>query len=248
MRDLKKYLFDFDNLEFENIQASYRKKKFFEVLSNIDLIEQFNHVLEIGCGENSIFEHQIWHSNTLIEPIPDFISRLNKRIDTTAIDIHQCYLEDFKSTKKYDLIVLSCLLHEINDKAYFMSRLKTLMHEKSKIYIDVPNALSVHRYLAMYSGYLSGIYSKTQTSEQMQQDDTVFSPESLTAFLKECGFEVTSIGTNFVKFFHHARMAALVEEGHLGTTELDAFYDLEKIFHENGSEIWCVAGQSNGGL
>ena len=243
MRDLKKYLKDFDNLEFENIQASYRKKKFFEVLSNFNDV---NHVLEIGCGENSIFEHQVWHSNTLIEPIQEFISRLNHRIDTTAININHCYLEDFKSPKKYDLIVLSCLLHEISDKAYFIGCLKNLMHGKSIIYIDVPNALSVHRHLAVYSGYLNDVYSKTETSEQMQQDDTVFSPDSLSTFLKDCGFEVKDIGTNFVKFFHHSKMAALVEEGHLGKNELDAFYDLEKTFPENGSEIWCVAGKING--
>lgn len=243
MRNMDKYLEEFDKLEFESIQAFYRKRKFFEVL---DTQREFNSVVEIGCGESSIFEFRQWHKNALIEPIAEFSDRLSKRINIQNIEIINSSLESCTRKHKFDLVVVSCLLNEISDKRNFMRAVARLMKPDSLLYIDVPNAHSMHRYLAVSSGYLENIFSVTETSRTMQQGDIVFSTESLCDFLTTCGFNSIDFGTNFVKFFHHARMAELVDMGYLTDKELDAFYEMQKDFPKNGSEIWVLARKSNG--
>jgi trans-aconitate methyltransferase len=242
MRDMSNYVEEFDNLEFEDIQSFYRKKKFFEVT---DTLEGIGSTIEIGCGESSIFEFRRWQKNVLIEPVDTFINRLDKRIDTKDIEISNCFLEDFSKSDTFDLIVVSCLLHEISNKINFMDCIRKLMHPKSLLYLDVPNALSIHRYLAVSSGYLDTIYSVTETSRIMQQSNSVFSVVSLEELINSCGFAVIDMGTNFIKFFHHARMAELVAAGHLRDKELDSFYHMQKDFPENGSEIWCLARKND---
>lgn len=243
MRNMSKYLEEFDKLEFEDVQSFYRKKKFLEV---VDTLQDVKTVIEIGCGESSIFEFRQWQKNALIEPIEEFSNRLSKRINIQNLEISNCALEAFSGTDTFDLVVVSCLLHEIQDKHDFMRAVKSLMHQNSVLYLDVPNAFSMHRYLAVSSGYLTDVFSVTQTSKTMQQGDTVFSAASLGEFFNSCGFTMMETGTNFVKFFHHARMAEMLAAGHLGTEELDAFYDMQKDFPENGSEVWCLARKSDG--
>ena len=242
MRNMSKYLEEFDKLKFEDIQSFYRKKKFLEISETLNGIKS---VIEIGCGESSIFEYRQWQKNVLIEPIEEFSKRLSDRIGTQNIKISNCFLEDFCCTDTFDLVVVSCLLHEIPDKHTFMRAVLGLMGENSLLYLDVPNALSMHRYLAVSSGYLDDVFSLTQTSKKMQQSDTVFCTTSLCEFLNKYGLTMTNYGTNFVKFFHHSRMADLLTGGNLGTRELDALYDMQKYFPLNGSEIWAVARKIN---
>ena len=243
MRNMNRYLEEFDKLEFESIQSFYRKKKFLEIANTLQEVKS---VIEIGCGGSSIFEFRQWQKNALIEPIEEFTIRLGERIDTQNIEILNCTLEALGSTNSFDLVVVSCLLHEILDKHDFMRAVASLMHPDSILYLDVPNAYSMHRYLAVSSGYLEDVFSVTQTSKKMQQSNTVFSVASLREFLCGCGFEITDVGTNFVKFFHHSRMAEMLAAGYLSNKELDAFYEMQKDFPENGSEIWVLARKTNG--
>ena len=238
MRNMGRYLEEFDKLKFEDIQSFYRKKKFFEI---IDPLQDIKSVIEIGCGESSVFEFKQWKRNVLVEPEFEFINRLSGRTNIDNIYISNSFLENFKGNDTFDLVVVSCLLHEIPNKNNFMKAVWGIMNEGGLLYIDVPNALSIHRYLAVSSKHLDNLFSTTETSKKMQQADTVFFPQGFSDFLTTRGFIIVDIGTNFVKFFHHARMADILATGNLGKKELDAFYDMQKDFPENGSEIWCLA-------
>ena len=239
---MQKYLEEFDGLKFEDIQSFYRKKKFLEITDGLNDIKS---VVEIGCGVSSIFEFRQWQKNVLVEPEIAFINRLSGRIDVKNIEISNSFLEDFSEPGTFDLVVVSCLLHEIPDKNYFINAISNIMKPGGLLYVDVPNALSMHRYLAVSSNYLEDVFSTTETSKKMQQGDTVYCPVTLTEFISARSFKVVDIGTNFIKFFHHTRMAEILASGELGQKELDAFYDMQKFFPENGSEIWCLARKCN---
>ena len=86
VRDLDKYLSDFDSLPFEDVQARYRKKNLFEILNKLSAVER---VIEVGCGESSIFEYRRFHTEAIIEPIPEFITRLGGQLSLQGVKIFQ---------------------------------------------------------------------------------------------------------------------------------------------------------------
>ncbi len=242
MRNLEKYLNDFDELPFESTQSSYRKENFCEVIEKFKSIKK---VLEVGCGTSSIFEHYKFEDQTLVEPIEEFIIRLHQRSPSNDIATLCCTVEEIDTLDRYDLIVASCILHEVSDQGAFISQIKNLLTDDGYLFLDVPNAYSLHRQLAVETGYLQNIHGQSTTQSKMQQDNEVFNKVSLHRFLEQNGFNIIEYGGYFVKPFHHAKMDELVTNGQLTKKELDAFYQIGKNNDHLASEIYALCEKSN---
>lgn len=238
MRDMKKYLSDFDALPFEKIQAIYRKKKFFE---NLSRLKNIHSVLEVGCGTSSIFEQKKFKNNYLIEPVSEFCDRLSKKISVSDVVIQNCLLEDAKLDITFDLVVLSCVLHEVPNPGEFLKKAIGFLSPDGYIYIDVPNAKSLHRFLAVATGYLNSIYETTTTQQQMQQSANVYTQDSLKNFLEENGLAVIESNGYFIKPFHHERMQLLVDQNIITDRDLDGLFILGDSMSEFGSEIYALS-------
>jgi len=237
MRDMNKYLFDFDNLPFELIQSEYRKKKFLE---NLDRFGEIYSALEVGCGESSIYEKVSFKENFLIEPIQEFCERLSQRINTSDLVIINQFLEDFNVDKKFDLIVLSCILHEVENQDQFLTKAISLLNPGGILYVDVPNAKSLHRYFAVATGYLNSINQASTTQFTMQQSNNIFTKESLCAYLNNYNLEIIECESYFIKPFHHQKMQELCDIGMLTKVDLDGFYTLGDTLKDLGSELYAI--------
>ena len=237
MRNLSDYIQNFDKLPFESLQSGFRKKNFCELINKFPVMES---VLEVGCGESSIFEYKQFRKQTIIEPLHEFIDRLKTRMNCETISIECCRIEEFETNNSYDLVVASCLLHEVDDQRKFLKKLINLMTTDGYIYVDVPNAHSLHRQLAVETGHLESVYERSTTQDTMQQFNTVFDQKSLKNFVEDNGLEVVSSGGYFLKPFHHEKMQQLVDLNHLTAQELDAFYKIGKKFQNLASEIFVM--------
>ena len=242
MRDLEKYLEDFDQLAFEPIQAGFRRRNFIE---NLKLLPKFRNVLEVGCGVSSIFEVVRFENNVVVEPIQEFINRLERRTDCENIRFANTTIEDHQTKDKYDLIVTSCILHEVEDPKKFLQSIFNLLEPGGYLYVDVPNARSLHRYFAVLTGFLENIYSTSDTQLNMQQSSAVFDKESLKTILTDCGLAVQTVGGYFLKPFHHARMQELVDRGVFSQIDLESFFDITKEIGDFESEIFAVCRKAN---
>jgi len=237
MRDLNQYINNFDNLPFETTQARYRRKSF---LLNIEGLPTFKNVLEVGCGESSVFEFKEFDNCLIVEPISEFISRLKGRINYNGIRFQNSTLEEFSTNEKFDLIVASCILHEIEDPTRFLNSIFDKLADGGYLYIDVPNARSLHRFFAVATGFLPDIYAETTTQNNMQQSTDVFDKAKLKLILKKCGFKVNRIGGYFLKPFHHARMQHLVDQGIFSDSDLDGLYKIAENMQDFESEIFAI--------
>lgn len=238
MRDMEKYLVDFDSLPFENVQAIYRKKKFFQKISKLDHIKS---VLEVGCGTSSIFEQNKFKCNYIVEPINEFCDRLSKKIDISDVVIQNCFLEDANIDTTFDLVVLSCVLHEVENPEIFLKKAISLLGPEGLIYVDVPNAKSFHRLFAVATGYLNSIYGTTSTQHQMQQSTIVYTEDSLKKILEKNGLKVIDSGGYFIKPFHHERMQLMLDNKIMNDKDLDGLFALGDLIGEFGSEIFALS-------
>ena len=237
MRDLETYYQDFKELKFENTMAFYRKKAFLE---NLPRQQEFDNVLEVGCGESSIFEYKRFEKCTTVDPIGPFLERLKSKPECSHVATHCCGLEDFKTAEVFDLIVASCLLHELYDLTPFLRKVRSLLATNGIFYVDVPNANSFHRHFAIATGYLKNLQDKTTTQLHMQQKQETFTKESLISTLEEHDFKVTNCKGYFIKPFHHERMFDLIESGTLTKADLDGFYLVGKELDDYAAEIFAI--------
>jgi len=238
MRNLNDYQKSYVSLPFEETQARYRKRKILET------IEKYRprSILEVGCGLDSFFNYYSeFNSFTIVEPVEEFFHNAREQaLENSKITVVHGTLQENRellSSRTYDLILMSSLLHEIPDCASLLFATAKLSKAETIVHLNVPNAKSFHRILALEMGLIQSLYEKSQVQQQMQQSHT-FDLESLAKLAIETGFKVIEQGSFFVKPFTHSQMALIQKIGILTDTMLDGLYNLSKYFPEHGSEIF----------
>ncbi len=238
MRNLEKYEKNYESLPFEKTQALYRKRNILET------IERYrpSSILEIGCGLDSICNYYTeFNAFTIIEPCKLFFENATYQAkENNKISVISGTLQEnikLLQSNSYDLIIMSSLLHEIPDCESLLSATAQLCTNKTIVHINVPNALSFHRLLALEMGLIQNVYEKSPVQKKMQQSHT-FDLDILTKLVVKHGFKVDQKGSFFIKPFTHSQMALLQKVDIVTNKMLDGLYNLTKYFPENGSEIY----------
>ena len=107
------------------------------------------------------------------------------------------------------------------------------------MHVNVPNAHSLHRLLAVEIGLIEDPFELSSTQKQMQQHST-FGLDSLAELLCQQGFEVQSSGGYFINFTH-PQMQDLCDCGFLTGAHLEGLFRLSRRMPEFGSEIYINA-------
>jgi 2-polyprenyl-3-methyl-5-hydroxy-6-metoxy-1,4-benzoquinol methylase len=239
-RDMQDYVVQYKALAFERIQLAYRRKL---VLNEIKRYSP-KCLLEIGCGLSPLFTNLSPDIViTVIEPALEFFQNANllaKKYPNTQVI--NSYLEELKIDQpSYDMIVLSCLLHEVPNPRVMLSSVAELCSNETVVHINVPNAISLHRLLAVAMGIIPEPMALSETQIVMQQQSKTYDISSLTFELSNAGFQVIDQGSIFIKPFTHRQMQDLVDNKFLTKEMLAGFDGLTKWLPEFGSEIWVTA-------
>jgi len=237
-RDMDDYVRNYRSLPFEPIQSLYRRKL---VLRQIARFEP-NRVLEIGCGHLPIFtdlpdEVEV----TVVEPTKKFgenARRLGK--NRKNIKIVEGFVESVElGAVNFDMVILSCLLHEVPDPPKVLARVHDFCQPQTVVHVNVPNAFSLHRLLAVAMGICSTPHEQSGTQRRMQQRNQTYDRLSLASELSAAGFVIIDEGSMFVKPFTHMQMQALVDSSFMTPAMLDGFDELAASLPNFGSEIWA---------
>jgi 2-polyprenyl-3-methyl-5-hydroxy-6-metoxy-1,4-benzoquinol methylase len=238
MRDLDRYQDDYEALPFEAIQLRYRRRKVLEILARLNP----SSVLEVGCGLLPLFvDYAAPRAMHVVEPAARFHENANRMARKHAnVSVHLGTLQERApglSVERFDCIVISSLLHEVDEPADLLAAARALCSATTMLHINVPNANSFHRLLAVEMGIIANAHELSGTQKQMQQAAT-YDIQSLSSLLESAGFDIIERGSFFVKPFTHAQMAALHQQGILTESILDGLYAMDKHLPAMGSEIY----------
>lgn len=144
--------------------------------------------------------------------------------------------------KRFDFIIISGLLHELEQPVEFLRKINELcLRDHTIVHVNTPNAESIHRLLAMESGLIHDTCEPSARNEKFQQH-TVFSMDKLKyAVLKSCEdgqIEMLNAGSYFMKPFSHSQMMQCLEQGIITEQVIEGLDRMVKYFPENGSEIF----------
>ncbi|MDG2492621.1 MAG: methyltransferase domain-containing protein [Flavobacteriaceae bacterium] len=237
-RNLEKYFEDYSNQPFEKIQVYYRKLK---VLERINFHRPTN-ILEIGCGDSSqVLLDYDYKSLKIIEPSIKFYNKNKKIIKSNSnrnASIENVYFENFKNTDnvKYDFIIVSSLLHEIENLNIFLKKIFEMSNTETIIHINVPNANSFHRLLAKNMGIISSTSDKSESNLKLQTQ-RVFDLDLLREQVTSFNFKIIDSGSFFIKPFTHSQMQKLLDFKIIDLEVINGFYGLLGET-ELGSEIF----------
>lgn len=137
------------------------------------------------------------------------------------------------------MIICSSLLHEVENPLEFLNKIFMICDSNTIIHINVPNASSMHRILAVESGLISNVTEKSERNIVLQQNN-VFDIESLSDLICRAGGAIIDKGGYFVKPFSHKQMLDLLEKDIIDENVLDGFYNISKYMPDLCSEIYVT--------
>lgn len=239
-RDLLDYQEQYANQPYEKYQVAFRKRKL------IELLGKYNHkqLLEVGCGLESIFlDFSSYEKLTVIEPAEMFyVKALEdvKKAKNKNVTVIKALLEEAEAQLKkenFNFILVSSLLHEIPDQQGFLKTLHTISTPETIIHINVPNAKSFHRLLAVEMGLIKSEFEMSASNIQFQQQ-RVFDLTALKAIAESNDFQIVESGSYSFKPFTHSQMQNMINAKSITEEMLDGFYKMEKYLPGLGSEVF----------
>jgi SAM-dependent methyltransferase len=239
-RDLVDYVAQYRGLPFEPLQIAFRRRR---VLARI-AAHAPRRLLEIGCGESPLFLDLPGLEAVVVEPAVEFAANAERLAAGRAeVTVVQGYAEDLSAGTlggPFDMVVLSCLLHEVPDPQRLLSAARGLCAAGGVLHVNVPSARSLHRLLAVAMGLIPDVATTSETQRTMQQRG-VYDAAGLQDELGRAGFAVIESGSIFVKPFTHAQMQQLVDQDFLTPRMLDGLDALAQLLPDLGSELWMDA-------
>lgn len=239
MRDLDRYQAEYlANYGFERHMVRYRRKLVLERIAE----HRHDRILEVGCGLEPLFEHlDDWRSYTIVEPGREFAARASAKIPAGRdVLVHQGILEDAAVAlhgRAFDLIVVSSLLHEVQEPARLLTAVRALCGPDTVVHINVPNARSLHNVLAVKMGLLADVFGRSPLADTMQRTGT-FDLAALTDLVATAGFSVVANGTYFLKPFTHGQLQRMLEQQIIDERVLDALFDVVAELPGLGAELY----------
>lgn len=244
-RDIDDYIAEYRRLPFEPLQAAYRRRR---VLAEIARHRPAR-LAEVGCGHLPLFTDLPGVECTVIEPAPPFAAHARAlAAGRPEVTVWQGFAEDWRPAPgeaPFDMVVVGCVLHEVEDPQALLAAARRLCGRDGLLHVNVPNAQSLHRLLAVAMGLIPAPGALSDTQRTMQQRGT-YDAASLHDELVRAGFDVVEAGSLFVKPFTHAQMQRLVDDGFLTPAMLDGLDRLVKQLPALGSELWAHAKVHHG--
>jgi len=241
LRNIERYEQAYARSDFEPTQARLRKRLLLEWLGR----HAPARVLEIGCGDDALFNHHAGFERwCVVEPGGRFAALAREHAVrgglAAKVQVVQACLEDaFEALagQAFDAVLLSGLLHEVADPPALLAAVAAHCGPQTRVHVNVPNARSLHRLLALEMGLIDDLHALSDRQRLLQQHST-FDIDSLAACCRRAGFAVEEGGSYFIKPFTHGQMAQLQSVGILDERMLDGLYRLERHLPGLGSEIF----------
>lgn len=240
MRELDKYAKHYINHPgFEAQMVCFRRRKVLEILARLPHAR----ILEIGCGTDSLFNHLTdFESFVVVEPIESFVeTALGHAQRDPRISVLHGFLEsqsEHLRSQTFDLVIASSVLHEVEEPILFLKSLNSVCSKQTIAHLNVPNAFSLHRLLAVEMGLIEDPFTPSDLARTFQRNSN-FDLSSLKELVHSCQFTVLSDGSYFLKPFSNRQMLQLVDHEIVPENFLDALYTVvENRLPELGAEIF----------
>ena len=126
------------------------------------------------------------------------------------------------------------ILEHVDNPIDIMIRAKEWLSDNGVMILGVPNALSIHRLVAVKMGLLKAPNELNERDYQLGHQ-RVYSMETFIKDIKEAGLTIIEKGGVFFKPLSNGQI-----ETNWNDNMIEGFYELGKDFPENAAEIFVV--------
>ncbi len=189
--------------------------------------------LELGPAEGQMTRFLIsdFERLTVVEGAQDLLDRIP---DSPRLVKVRSLFEDFTPLRLFDTIVMEHILEHVDDPVALLGRVAHWLSPGGILWAGVPNALSIHRLVAVKMGLLA-VPWELNARDIAQGHRRVYTPELFRRDIEMSGLTVERIGGVYFK---------PVSTKQIQNTWTDAmiqgFYELGKDFEHNAADMFAI--------
>jgi SAM-dependent methyltransferase len=192
-----------------------------------------NLALELGPASGYMTKYLIedFKEIHLVEGSLDLLNRIP---DYANVKKFHSLFENFSSDVSYDSIVMSHVLEHIENPVEVLKKIYQWLSPDGVFLVSVPNALSIHRLVAVEMGLLDSVYTLNARDKELGHY-RVYDLNILESHIKLAGFKVYDTGGIFLKPVSNKQI-----EENWSDEMIEGFYKAGKYFKENCAEIFIA--------
>ena len=203
------------------------------------LLEKFltNRILELGPAEGLMTKEicRAGFSPVLVEGSKTLSDNL--KVKFPSLSVTHSLFEDYSTSDKFDLIIMGHVLEHVEDPIGILSLFSKYLSKDGIIWAAVPNAMSIHRQVAVKMGLLESVYSLNE-ADLMHGHRRVLDMKLLNDMFESSGLIVTNSGGYWLKPLSNAQIEASWND-----EMILAFAKMGMIYPEIAGEIYLTAKQ-----
>jgi trans-aconitate methyltransferase len=190
--------------------------------------------LEVGPadGEMTRFLAERFDDLTVVDAAERYV--LAATAIRPGIEGHVSLIEDWRPSRRYDNIVFAHVLEHVAEPLAILEKLSSLLSDRGRLCIIVPNALSLHRLVGVKMGML------TEPTDLNDADISVghrrvYTSEGLRADIGASGLSVEAWGGIFIKPLANAQI-----QDQWSDALIEGYFLLGRDLPELCSELYAV--------
>ena len=112
-------------------------------------------ILEIGCADGYMTKRlsEICKSVDVVEPAKTHFEQVSL-LNLENVSMYNTTIENFNINKKYDIVLMAGLLHQVPEPEIVLSNLKQIINSNTTLIATIPNSNSLHRQLGVHMGLM----------------------------------------------------------------------------------------------
>lgn len=229
--ETRRYAYDFDS-----VVRGYMMRTLEPFFSN-------GKALELGCfeGDSTLLYARYFDDLTVLEASDELIAKAKARVPDRVQFIHAA-IEEAELPPAYDSIFLVHTLEHLDDPVAALSRIRTWLTPKGRLFVVVPNANAPSRQIAVKMALIDTNHSVTD-AERAHGHRCTYSLDTLEHDVRSAGLEIQSRGGVFFKPFANFQFDQLMEHKIVSQAYLDGCYALGMHYPELTSSVYVVCGR-----
>lgn len=186
-----------------------------------------------GGGTKILLKH--FDKVVAVDGSLEMIQKLRQNIRSKKLVIKQVFVEDLDESEKFDTIIMCHFLEHVDNPIEILKKAKQLAHKKSRIIINVPNALSLHRQVGVLMGLLSSEYDFNETDRSVGHQ-RVYDLKKLRKDIEKSHLKVEMMGGFLMKCFSVGQLESFLKT----PRQIEAFVKLGERYPELAAEIYAI--------
>jgi SAM-dependent methyltransferase len=153
---------------------------------------QVEALLELGLGHGFTAElfAKSCSRHVIVEGASTVIEQFRDMHPDFRGEIILDYFETYSPKEKFDVIVMGFILEHVDDPDFLLMHYRSFLKPEGKIYVAVPNAMSLNRRIGLELGLIDDIYS-LNTNDIAQGHQRQYCRDTLRKVLNKAKYRIT---------------------------------------------------------